>query len=157
MFSTAVTPVIRTARGMRSLMRSFYTWNVPTDTPRVTLDDGSVLISRAKAAVPVASSLPNAAALPPRVRSFPARSKMTAEQEEECIRLRTEQPDVWTVSALCKRYNTYPGKVLELTAEAMKNSPRKQMLANQEKKRFDSLPISKKVTIIDRYRRKALW
>ncbi|KAI8838231.1 hypothetical protein BJ741DRAFT_601867 [Chytriomyces cf. hyalinus JEL632] len=137
--------------------RSFYTWNVPTDTARVTLDDGSILIRRTKEALPTHVEVDPVLALPPRLRSFPKRTPLSPEQVAECIKLRTEDPDTWTVNALCKRYNTYPGRVLELTSRSMKSSDRKQMLAAQEQKRFDALPISKKVTIVDRIRRKALW
>ncbi|KAJ3064461.1 hypothetical protein HDU98_012138 [Podochytrium sp. JEL0797] len=148
--------MIRTLITRPLLKRSFYTWNTPKNTPRVTLDDGSVLISRNPA--PLSTQQPaTTIALPPRIRAYPKRSPMSPQQEQECIQLRRENPDVWTVQTLCRKYNTYPGRILELTADVVKHSARKQMLASQEQARFDALPISKKVTIVDRIRRKALW
>ncbi|ORY36172.1 hypothetical protein BCR33DRAFT_722273 [Rhizoclosmatium globosum] len=145
---------------LRSTTRSFYTWNTPKNTPRVTLDDGSVLISRQPLPISATASTSASAqtiALPPRLRSYPKRSPMSPEQEAECRKLRAENPDVWTVQTLCRKYNTYPGRILELTAADARNSSRNQMLAKQEQARFENLPISKKVTIVDRIRRKALW
>ncbi|KAJ3139772.1 tRNA(adenine34) deaminase [Physocladia obscura] len=134
--------------------RSFYTWHTPKDTPRVSLDDGSVFISRQKKANPVIAAAATAvlastgskkaaldAVLPPRLRTYPARSPMSREQEAECKKLRLENPDVWTVQALTRKYDTYPGRILALTADSMRGSARKRMLQDQEKAQFDALPI----------------
>ncbi|KAJ3411946.1 NEDD8-activating enzyme E1 regulatory subunit [Chytridiales sp. JEL 0842] len=132
--------------------RSFYTWHLPKDSKRCKLDDGSLFIHR---------KLPNStdqvsteSSLPPRLRSYPQRSKLTESQIQEARMLRQQDPDTWTVSELAKKYNTFPGFIMSI-APCPKG--RKAYIEQQKREQFESLPLSKKVTMIDRARRKALW
>ena len=143
--------------------RSFYTWNIPKDTPRSKLDDGSTLIHRRHNLSPnvsTANTLDSAASssltfdeskLPPRLRSWPDRSILSKDQIMEARNLRNSNPDVWTVSKLAKRYNTFPAFILKI---APFPPERKRLLQSLEEDTFNKLSISKKVTMIDRLRRK---
>ena len=52
------------------------------------------------------------------------------------------------------RYNTFPGFIMKI---APCPKVRKRMVEKSEALRFENMSISKKVTVIDRIRRKALW
>ncbi|KND02122.1 uncharacterized protein SPPG_02616 [Spizellomyces punctatus DAOM BR117] len=145
---TAARAIVRSHNSL--LCRSFYTWNIPTDTPRVVLDDGSTLIHRHAAPVKPSSEKD----LPPRLRTYPKRSWLTQQQIEEARTLRQEDPDTWTVQELARKYNSYPGFIMRI-APCPKD--RKDMLKKQAETEFENLPLGKKKTRIDRIRRKALW
>ncbi|KAI8815926.1 mitochondrial ribosomal protein subunit L20-domain-containing protein [Fimicolochytrium jonesii] len=140
-----------------SALRTFYSWNVPADTPRTTLDDGSVLIQRHhKAPAPQvlpASTLNN---LPPALRPpHPASStEITAAQLAELQKLRREDPDTWTVTQLARKFNVPPALVMR---EAKCPPARKRMIVATERERFERMSIARKVRAVDRIRRKALW
>ncbi|KAJ3214765.1 hypothetical protein HDU67_001210 [Dinochytrium kinnereticum] len=127
----------------------FYTWHIPKDTKRIKLDDGSTLIFKRKEA-----PTPTVETLPPRLREYPQRSILTKEQIAEARRLRNEDPDTWTIQQLARRYNTFPGFIMRI---APIPEHRRQFLAKQREDEFNRLTISKKMTLIDRMRRKALW
>ncbi|KAI8838405.1 hypothetical protein BC829DRAFT_447409 [Chytridium lagenaria] len=91
---------------------------------------------------------------PPRLREHPKRSIMSKEQIEEARRLRTEDPDTWTVQQLARKYNTFPAFILRI---APMPQQRREFLERQKEDSFNKLSISKKQTLIDRMRRKALW
>lgn len=111
-----------------------------------TLKDGSVLYQQ---------KLPEPATdLPPRVREFKPRQKLSATQIEEMKTLRLQDPDIYTVKQLAKKYNVLPSFVLKHT---ICPEERKLKLQKEEALKFEQLPISKKVRAIDRIRRKALW
>ncbi|KAJ3311180.1 NEDD8-activating enzyme E1 regulatory subunit [Blyttiomyces sp. JEL0837] len=126
-----------------STKRSFYTWHIPKAAPRTKLDDGSVLIDIRKPF----DTITKESELPPRLRTYPKRSWLSPEQIAEARQLRTEDPDTWTVQALARKYNTFPGFIMRI---ADCPPERKEMLQRQRQESFDRLPISKKVTLIDR-------
>jgi len=130
--------------------RTHYTQNLPVDTPRLQLDDGSLFILRHSPPKTYSSY----DSLPPRVRTFPKRTPMTPEQIQEARDLRLKDPETWTVRKLCKKYNTFPGMILKIT-ECPKE--RKEELMKEKENWWKQLPVSKKKVIIDRQRRKALW
>lgn len=115
---------------------------------KAALDDGSKIFFRK---VIVAQS---ESQLPPRLRTYPPRTRMTLLQIEEMKGLRTADPETNTVSVLAKRYNTFPGFVLKHT---ICPAERKQRLTFNAEKEFELLPLSKKKRAIDRLRRKELW
>ncbi|KAI9363957.1 mitochondrial ribosomal protein subunit L20-domain-containing protein [Zopfochytrium polystomum] len=163
--------------------RSFYTHRIEKPANQLRLDDGSILTLR-KAPSPLAKNIVAGAdadatasavldaltssnqsskhtaanapiVLPPRLRrAYPQRSILTEAQIHECRQLRESDPDTWTVSQLAKRYNTFPGFILSI---APCPAERKAFLREQREREFERLPISKKVTAIDRMRRKMLW
>ncbi|KAJ3050679.1 hypothetical protein HK097_008332 [Rhizophlyctis rosea] len=129
---------------------SYYTFNVPSDTPRTELDDGSILIARHKPTTILPESY-----LPPRLdRYAESIPPLTKEQKEEIRRLRTEDPDRWTVSELAKEFETLPLYVVRCCA-----APRERIefVQKKDQERFDELPFRRKLTHIQRLRRRALW
>ncbi|KAJ1557604.1 hypothetical protein HK405_015603 [Cladochytrium tenue] len=95
------------------------------------------------------------AILPPRLRrAHPARAHLTPAQLQEMRTLREQDPDRWTVARLARRYDTLPGLVL---AAAPCPAERSRWLRQARTDEFDRLSLSKKATLIDRARRRALW
>ncbi|KAI8588146.1 mitochondrial ribosomal protein subunit L20-domain-containing protein [Geranomyces variabilis] len=157
----------------RSLLaiRTFYTWNIPTTTPRTTLDDGSQLIHRTQPTTttpsPSSSSSssqqnpqPSIESLPPRLRPYRQRSTLTAEQISTLCSLRSSDPDTWTVVQLARRFDVAPAFVMRVTnaggdKEAIR--ARRKVVEEQEARRFEGLSVGKKMRAVDRIRRKALW
>jgi UDP-N-acetylglucosamine pyrophosphorylase len=128
--------------------RLFYTFYAKDNSFSVveTLKDGSVLYEKA-------ALLPSQE-LPPRVKEFLPRQKLTQEQIEEMKTLRLQDPETNTVRRLAKNYNVLPSFVLKHTICPLE---RKLQIQKLEALQFEALPISKKVRQIDRIRRKALW
>ena len=143
------------------LSRSFYTYNVPkTGARQIELQDGSKLIFRNP--VSKRESLQQSeqdeseedTILPPKVRTFPKRSVLTPDQISEMRRLREKDPDTWTISQLCKRFNTFPGFVMRVTQCPV---DRKNMLDAKRQAEFDDMEVKHKLRAINRIRRKDLW
>ncbi|KAI8914016.1 mitochondrial ribosomal protein subunit L20-domain-containing protein [Powellomyces hirtus] len=158
----------------RLARRTFYTWNIPTTTPRVILSDGSTLIHRHNNVnsnnnsnnnknnnkTPTSSSTSTTATsdlearLPPRLRPYRPRSVLTAEQIAELKSLRTEDPDTWTVVQLARKFDVAPTFVMRV---APPPKERVEVVKALERKRFEGLSIGKKMRAVDRIRRKATW
>jgi hypothetical protein len=71
--------------------RGFYTFNTPKDTPRIALEDGSLIIEKHKLIKIDADNLP------PLLKKFNPSIPLTKEQKIEAKRLRKEDSDSWTV------------------------------------------------------------
>ncbi|KAI9199873.1 uncharacterized protein BJ171DRAFT_517233 [Polychytrium aggregatum] len=137
--------------------RSFYSWNIPTNTPRVALDDGSLLIHR-KAPTPTPVQVfRSESQLPPLARpnkvERPHRA-LTPAEVREAQTLRHNDPDSWCVEYLAERYNTSAEEIME---KVKAPKIRKEFLVEREVEQFERLGISKKKAIIERIRRKSLW
>ncbi|TPX53118.1 hypothetical protein SeMB42_g00981 [Synchytrium endobioticum] len=147
-----------------STIRTFYTYNVPKETPRLTLDDGSTLIYRkqpsAKVAIPDTSASNSTATisapsiLPPPLRHEQAYPKLTESQIQHIQELRTSDPDLWTVKTLAKEFNTYPSMIMRIVRVP---DDRREYLVSEMDKWWYRLPLYKKKTVLDRMRRKAHW
>ncbi|KAJ3276564.1 30S ribosomal protein S11, chloroplastic [Terramyces sp. JEL0728] len=133
------------------IKRTFYSFNLPKETKTLKLDDGSTLLYRMKETV---KQEYDESKLPPRVHSYPQRDRLTPEQIREIQKLRAEDPDTNTVLQLSKKYNTFPAFILKITECPPE---RKKKLKLQQNIEFENLPDSRKKTLIDRMRRKALW
>lgn len=132
-----------------------YSRDIRKDTPRHELDDGSLFIHRNKPTeqVPV-DSLP---AIRGRwEKRFPQDSRLSPEQVKEMRELRASDPDTWTAMALAKKYQVPPTVVMGL-APLHPLSERRVRLRDEEDLAFSRLRLNKKVTIVDRIRRKAKW
>eukprot|EP00842_Homolaphlyctis_polyrhiza_P000942 jgi/Hompol1/1849/HPOL_005024-RA len=142
--SASASPAKRLALAAATV-RSFYTFNVPTDTPRIQLDDGSKLVFLQRL---------EPAQLPPRVRTFPERAMLSSEQINRMRELRESDPDSWTVLRLAREFNTFPGFVMMVT-----RCPKERVdfLLEKAQQDFDAISISKKLRAINRLRRKELW
>lgn len=143
------------------LTRSFYTQRNNLGKLIIKLNDGSSLYSFSeisKIGTNVSSDTQFHKSLeshlPPRVRNYPTRSKLSDIEIQEMKDLRKTDPDGNTVMQLAKRFNTYPGFVLKHTEISVE---RKKKLEFQFEREFEGLSISKKKRLIDRIRRKALW
>ncbi|KAJ3276549.1 30S ribosomal protein S11, chloroplastic [Terramyces sp. JEL0728] len=132
------------------IKRTFYSFNLPKETKTLKLDDGSTLLYRMKETV---KQEYDESKLPPRVHSYPQRDRLTPEQIREIQKLRAEDPDTNTVLQLSKKYNTFPAFILKITECPPE---RKKKLKLQQNIEFENLPDSRKKTLIDRMRRKAL-
>ena len=122
--------------------RLFYTANLPKHTPRITLSDGSVLISKHE--VPVQRTLAN---LPPRIHNSKA-APLNVDQIKEIRQLRAKDADSWTVSALARRFNTSPVNILAISRTS---AERVDLLAKKEALAFDAAPLRQKVKYVNRY------
>jgi hypothetical protein len=71
--------------------RGFYTFNTPKDTPRIALEDGSLIIEKHK----TVQIQPDK--LPPLLKQFKPSMELTKEQKIEARMLRKEDSDSWTV------------------------------------------------------------
>ncbi|TPX55314.1 hypothetical protein PhCBS80983_g05408 [Powellomyces hirtus] len=150
----------------RLARRTFYTWNIPTTTPRVILSDGSTLIHRhnnynsnnnktpASSSTSTTATSDLEARLPPRLRPYRPRSVLTAEQIAELKSLRSEDPDTWTVVQLARKFDVAPTFVMRV---APPPKERVEVVKALERKRFEGLSIGKKMRAVDRIRRKATW
>jgi hypothetical protein len=126
--------------------RNFYTINASKPESQVKLDDGSTLTFTKKQQ--------NVSTLPPRLKNYPKTSIITKEQITEIKQLRESDPDTNTVDRLAKRYNTFPGFIMRHTQCPKERRERLEQAAELE---FNGLTLTKKKTLIDRMRRKALW
>ena len=133
----------------RQFSRNFYTIN-STLTKKKILQDGSILFTQEISNDKIKSPTD----LPPRVRTFPTRAKLSNTQIEEIIRLRNTDPDTNTVLQLAKKFNTFPGFIMSVTQCPLE---RKQRLDQEAIENFTALPVSKKKRSIDRLRRKETW
>lgn len=145
----------RISRGLRT----FYTYHGDKESSFklvATLDDGSTLFRLTPTpAQSIETAKPHSLeSLPPRVRTFPPRTKLSLEQIDEMKILRSSDPDINTVLQLARKFNTYPGFVLKHTSCPPE---RKQRLISQETIAFEALSLSKKKRALDRIRRKDLW
>ncbi|KAJ3030521.1 hypothetical protein HDV00_008860 [Rhizophlyctis rosea] len=132
-------------------IRTFYTYKIPINAPRVELDDGSILIHKPKPQ----TLLSDEALLPPLLYDWAEPHKrLTREQITEARRLREEDPDRWTVSELAQRYEI-PPKVMKHWVTTPKE--RREFLQHKEQQKFDRSSTMKKVFLIERERRKSLW
>jgi Mitochondrial ribosomal protein subunit L20 len=131
---------------LASPLRTFYTQNIPSTTPRTLLDDGSVLIAKHSPATP--------STLPPLIRTHTARSNLSSEEIKEIRTLRQTDGDTWTVLNLARKFDTSPGLIMQVSKCP---AERKEMLKEQAMEAFSRLSIGKKKRAIDRVRRKELW
>ena len=136
--------------------RSFYTKVRSLGKPLSILDDGSALYGFAEPTLTRGGGAPekDSPELPPRVREYPSRSKLSESQINEMKELRLKDPHSNTVSQLCLKFNTFPGFVLKHTKISKE---RRAKLELQHQKEFEGLQLSKKKRIVDRIRRKELW
>ncbi|KAH6564510.1 hypothetical protein BASA50_001475 [Batrachochytrium salamandrivorans] len=154
--------------------RSFYTYNTPKDTRCIVLEDGSRLIFLKKTPSPAQTALQQQqqllitkaadaggelpseieASLPPRIRTFKPAAKLTSEQISKMQQLRASDPDTWTVQRLVEEFDSHPVFVMSVTKCP---EDRFRMLQKTEQERFDNLPISAKISAINRLRKKDLW
>ncbi|KAJ3189548.1 hypothetical protein HK101_008914 [Irineochytrium annulatum] len=166
------------APSIRGLSRSFYTFHIPADAKRERLDDGSTFItlhpnpvagpnpllthkpasSISLPQLPVSANRAPAtiADLPPPVRKqreVPYHV-MTEAEINEARELRERDPDTWTVSQLARRYDVHDTTILALTRMP---AERREWLERQEAERFERLTTARKIRLIDRVRRKAMW
>lgn len=134
-----------------STCRTFYTYKVPTDTPRTELDDGSILIHKKKPEVKITDE----AFLPPKLHDWNFKPpRLTKEQIAEARRLREEDPDRWTIPELAKQFGTV-SQILRLFVGTPKE--RAEFVNRKHQERFDRLPYKRKIALVDRQRRKHLW
>ncbi|RKO98519.1 hypothetical protein CXG81DRAFT_21260 [Caulochytrium protostelioides] len=145
-----------------------------TTTESVVLDDGSVLLTRPS----VSTSLKDAALakLPPPVRPIdPAvaagevQAVLPRADVALCRRLRSEDPQQWTVAALAARFNTTPLAILRATSAQARDLPGapavggpvftayKQSLAQREDAAFERASRRHQQKLLDRVRAKATW
>jgi hypothetical protein len=140
----AIMQLSRTA--CRLLSRNFYTFTPTIPKPDFKLEDGTCIFIKKKPQI--------SENLPPRLREYPPRAKLSAEQIKEIQSKRQSDPDRFTVSQLAKEYNSFPGFIMRITQCPPERKAKLESKANEE---FASFSISKKKAIIDRLRRKALW
>ncbi|RKO90804.1 hypothetical protein BDK51DRAFT_29066 [Blyttiomyces helicus] len=160
-----VTPLLRSRPATTLLSavlpspRSYYTWDVPTNTPRVTLDDGSTLIHRY---LPTAN-LPSLGAgkpggkpkLPPMTRpqSY-LYSDPSPREIEEIRKLRTADPDTWTVGALAKKYKVCAEHVMQI---APAPEARTLWVEKQAAEQWLASSPARKLRVVQRIRRRERW
>lgn len=133
---------------MHRFTRQFHTFPVPSDTPRYTLKDGSLLILKAREPATTTATLPPL--LRPRI-DFP---KLDKDTREKIISLRNTTPMLWTVRRLAKKFQTHESNIMSLVQCPKERWDELQAEIDQE---FNALTPHKKRVIIDRMRRKALW
>lgn len=136
-----------------------YSRDIPRHTPRHELDDGSLFIHRhapQRATLPDGSPMPLPPALKTRWEKFPHDTRLTKDQVAELRVLRYSDPDQWTAKALAEKFQVPPTVVMQL-APLHPLSDRRTKLRDEEDERFERLRLTKKVTIVDRIRRKARW
>lgn len=146
-------------------LRTHHSANVPTDTPRIQLDDGSVFIHRFHPE----SDLPlNSTQLPPQINKnqvIPEKLsespsgasehlKATQDMVEEMRRLRHQDPDYYTVSVLAKKFNV--SKLFVLNAVPAPKE-RKAKVQRDDERYWESLSVVKKVRVLNRIKRKEMW
>jgi hypothetical protein len=136
-----------------------YSRDIPANTPRHELDDGSLFIHRIMPAGTNADG--SETSLPPALvgrweKKFPHDTRLAREQVQEMKDLRQSDPDTWTVMALAKKFQVPPTVVMQL-AGLHPLSERRVKVQQEEDDRFSRLRLTKKVTIVDRIRRKAKW
>ena len=144
------------------LRRSFYTQRGNLGKPIAVLEDGSTLYKLpavATTSIVEANTSGNSSSLsetnlPPRVREYPARSKLSDSQIQEMKELRLNDPDSNTVLQLAKRFNPFPGFVLKHTKISNK---RRETLILQHEREFVGMSLSNKKRLVDKIRRKQLW
>lgn len=128
--------------------------------PIAVLGDGSTLYKLSAVAATTSlveasnSSSLSETNLPPRVREYPARSKLSDSQIQEMKELRLNDPDTNTVLQLAKRFNTFPGFVLKHTKIS---NERRETLILQHEREFEGMSLSNKKRLVDKIRRKQLW
>ena len=132
------------------VLRSFYSFNTPKNTPRLTLSDGSRLIYRSQPIQPLQESLH-----PPLVNAYDKKKHvLTGDEIKEIKSLRSSNPQVWTVSKLSQKFNTYPYRITQL-ASCPKS--RRESLSKEAQEQFDQLSPKRKRRLIDRVLRKDQW
>lgn len=150
------------------LKRSFYTPVVPKGTPRLILEDGSILIFKKKQEHnhPLLSSTPqeststnlssaNESLLPPPTQSRSSSyASLTPSQISRMKALRASDPDAYTVLTLAREFHVHPTTVLKHTSCSVE---RKQRLERQAEEDLLNSSVTRQMRLIDRMRRKALW
>jgi hypothetical protein len=149
----------------KRFLRTHHSANVPTDTPRITLDDGSMFIHRYR---PEPELPVNSPQLPPQINknqvlpenlsespSGPSQHlKATQDMVEEMRRLRHQDPDYYTVSVLAKKFNV--SKLFILNAIPAPKE-RKTKVQRDDERYWESLSVVKKVRVLNRIKRKEMW
>ena len=134
---------------------SYLTPNLPKTTPRISLNDGSILIYKHQPKTDSTIQSDLNPSLPPLLRkTFPPREKLTNTLIQELRDLRNNNPDIWTVSALSKRFNVAPDTIKRF---APCPKERKELLVKESEKEFDDMSLNRKKKIINRIRRKEFW
>ncbi|KXS09706.1 hypothetical protein M427DRAFT_63610 [Gonapodya prolifera JEL478] len=133
-----------------------YSRDIPADTPRVTLPDGSLFIHRKHPVEPITDFSQLPPALPSRWRKYDASVVLTGDQVAEMRRLRQSDPDTWTVGALSKKFGVPPPKVLAL-APLPPGSERRTKVENERDRQFINSTFHRQVAILDRIRKKERW
>jgi hypothetical protein len=131
-----------------------YSKDIPKDTPRIKLDDGSHLIYRQSIVTPQPET---EADLPPLVhkpKKSTDRIYLSFSEIAEARALRNNDPDRWTVGKLAKRFSC-TNETIQMYAPAPKI--RKEAVQDEKNRLFDNSPWIKKVRLINRMRRRALW
>lgn len=150
---------------MSHFFRTFYTQRGNLGKPLKVLEDGSTLYKISAVAVSVSTGEGSAKTagnqsplaetkLPPRIREYPTRSKLSDSQIQEIKELRQKDPETNTVLQLSKKFNTFPGFVLKHTKIS---NERREALALQHEREFEGMSLSKKKRLVDKVRRKSLW
>ena len=132
------------------------TWSVPESLPRTILDDGSVLITRNAPSQPTQTTKKLPPLLRPRKTHFKSTliSPLSPAQEQEIIQHRLSNPHFWTVSRLASEYKTYPLRILNLVQCP---AERREKLEKEKVEEWENMSVGRKMKLLDRIRRKALW
>ncbi|KAI9016955.1 mitochondrial ribosomal protein subunit L20-domain-containing protein [Gaertneriomyces semiglobifer] len=138
---------------LRACTRSFYSFNTPTDTPRIQLDDGSKLIFR-RAENQAAKKTTESARLPPLLKKLQPTVTLTPEKEDKIRTLRTEDPDTWTVQQLARKFNVHATTIMRIVKCPQ---DRREMLKQEQDRQWEALAPGQKKVKIDRMMRKAMW
>ena len=157
--------------GLAKPMTAKYSVDVPEDTPREELPDGSVLIHRHHASMaakttelsqlleessssPPSPPSPSPLSLPPKLTDKPHKSYLTRSQITEIRTLRAQDTAKWTVSALSRKYNIAPLFVARISKTS---DERKEQLARETEDQWKQWGVPKKAWRLERLRRRELW
>jgi hypothetical protein len=131
-----------------------YSQDIPKNTPRIKLDDGSHLIYRQSTVRPERETEDD---LPPLVHAPKKPTDRIYLSPSEIIQaraLRNSDPDRWTAGKLAKRFSC-TNETIQMYAPAPKI--RKEAVQDEKNRFFDNASWIKKVRLINRMRRRALW
>ncbi|KAI9016030.1 hypothetical protein DFJ74DRAFT_679232 [Hyaloraphidium curvatum] len=131
-----------------------YSRDIPPNTPRHELDDGSLFIHRNPAPAPLAELPPP---LPTRWgRRFSYTKRLSREEVDKMRQMRLEDAVSWTATKLAKKFDVPPTVVMQLAPLGREHPQRKAHVTRQDRA-FEHASMVRKATILDRIRRKAKW
>ena len=136
----------------RSLVRTVYTYT-PGARPTITLADGSKLITKI---TDTRKDVSDESQLPPLVHS-PSGSQriyLSPEETKQARQLRKEDPQMWTVGRLAKKFNCTKDAIMAYAPAPSEVHEAKKAEFNRY---FDNLHWGKKTRIVNRIRRRFVW